>query len=65
MSIAGLELVVRPPHGRLGWWGVVGFAVVAVGVLWWTALGAPGERGPSAGPVVWITSKLLMPMLER
>jgi phosphonate transport system permease protein len=40
MSIAGLEFVVRPPHGRLGWWGVVGFAVATVGVLWWTALGA-------------------------
>src|ERR1051326_4557235 len=28
------------------------------------ALGAPEERGPSVGPVVWITSKFVMPMLE-
>jgi phosphonate transport system permease protein len=40
MSIAGFEFVVRPPQGRLGWWGVIGFAVMAAGALWWTALGA-------------------------
>src|SRR5437899_1821114 len=27
------------------------------------AAGAPGERGPSAGPVVWTTSKFVTPML--
>src|SRR5437870_4313673 len=28
------------------------------------ASGAPGERGPSLVPVVWMTSKFVMPMLE-
>src|SRR5580692_7397455 len=27
--------------------------------------GAPGERGPSLGPVVWMTSKLVMLMLVK
>src|ERR1043166_2087315 len=29
------------------------------------ATGAPGERGPSVGPVVWMTSKLVMLMVVR
>jgi phosphonate transport system permease protein len=40
MSIGGFELVVRPPRGRLGWWGVIGLMLVALAVLWWTAVGA-------------------------
>jgi phosphonate transport system permease protein len=40
MSIAGLELVVRPPRGRFGWWGIAGLTLVALAVLWWTAVGA-------------------------
>ena len=40
MSIAGLELVVRPPRGRLGWWGIAGMTLIALAVLWWTAVGA-------------------------
>jgi phosphonate transport system permease protein len=40
MSIAGYELVVRPPRGRLGWWGVIAMTLVALAVLWWTAVGA-------------------------
>src|SRR5260370_41681131 len=37
--------------------------------MFWSApastVGAPGDRGPSLGPVVWITSKLLTSMVER
>ena len=40
MSVAGFELVVRPPRGRLGWWGIIAAALVAAIVLWWTAVGA-------------------------
>jgi phosphonate transport system permease protein len=40
MSFYGLQLVMRGPQGRLGWWGVLAAAVVAAVVLWWTALGA-------------------------
>ena len=40
MSIAGLELVVRPPQNRFGWWGLLAATVVALVVLWWTAVGA-------------------------
>jgi phosphonate transport system permease protein len=40
MSIAGFELVVRPPRGRFGWWGIVATALVAAVALWWTAVGA-------------------------
>src|SRR5271170_2927006 len=29
------------------------------------AAGGPGERGPPVGPVVWMTSKLVMLMLVR
>src|SRR4029077_9044399 len=28
------------------------------------ATGAPGDRGPSFGPVLWMTSKLVMPTEE-
>ena len=40
MSIAGFELVVRPPQNRFGWWGLLAAAVIALVVLWWTAVGA-------------------------
>src|SRR5690349_13400922 len=40
MSIAGLELVVRPPRGRFGWWGIAAVPLVAAVALWWTAVGA-------------------------
>lgn len=40
MSIAGFEFVIRPPRGRLGWWGVTGAALTGLIVLWWTAVGA-------------------------
>jgi hypothetical protein len=28
-------------------------------------VGAPDERGPSAGPVLWITSKLLTSIVDK
>jgi len=40
MSIAGFELVVRPPRGRFGWWGIGGMTLIAAFALWWTAVGA-------------------------
>ena len=40
MSIAGYQLVVRPPQNRFGWWGLLAATVVALVVLWWTAVGA-------------------------
>src|SRR5262245_36953961 len=30
-----------------------------------SAVGAPAERGPSLGPVVWMTSKFVIEMLVR
>src|SRR5205823_1808190 len=46
----------------------VGVAVgegVAVGDGVGVGVGEPAERGPSLGPVVWITSKLLTSIVER
>jgi phosphonate transport system permease protein len=40
MSFYGMQLVMRGPQGRLGWWGVLAAALVAAVVLWWTAVGA-------------------------
>jgi phosphonate transport system permease protein len=40
MSVAGFELVLRPPRGRFGWWGIMAAVAVALVVLWWTAVGA-------------------------
>jgi phosphonate transport system permease protein len=40
MTFAGLQLVVRPPSGRTGWWGMVSLAALTALILWWTARGA-------------------------
>jgi phosphonate transport system permease protein len=40
MSFYGLQLVMRGPQGRLGWYGLFASAVVTLVVLWWTAVGA-------------------------
>ena len=40
MSFGTLQLVLRPPQGRFGWWGV-GLTTLAVLVfLWWAAVGS-------------------------
>jgi phosphonate transport system permease protein len=40
MSFHGLQLVMRGPQGRFGWYGLFASAVAAAIVLWWTAVGA-------------------------
>jgi hypothetical protein len=48
---------------------IVPVSVVLSVLTFWSApaltVGAPCERGPSFGPVVWITSKLLTSIEER
>ena len=57
MSIAGYQLVVRPPQNRFGWWGLLAATVVALVVLWWTAVGAQinGQNCSTVCPT-WRTS---------
>lgn len=40
MSFGSLQLVVRPPQGRFGWWGVSALTAVTLVFLWWAAVGS-------------------------
>jgi len=40
MSFGSMQLVVRPPQGRFGWWGVVALAAATAIFLWWAAVGS-------------------------
>jgi phosphonate transport system permease protein len=40
MSFGSLQLVIRPPQGRFGWWGVGGLSVAVLVLLWWAAVGS-------------------------
>ncbi|CAM5204654.1 phosphate ABC transporter permease [Bosea thiooxidans] len=40
MSFGHLQLVIRPPQGRFGWWGVAGISLALAVFLWWAALGS-------------------------
>jgi phosphonate transport system permease protein len=40
MSFGSLQLVLRPPQGRFGWWGVTLASVAIIVFLWWAAVGS-------------------------
>jgi phosphonate transport system permease protein len=40
MSFGTLQLVLRPPQGRFGWWGVGSLALAILVFLWWAAVGS-------------------------
>ncbi len=40
MSLANLELVVKRPSGRFGWWGVAAASLVIAAFLAWAAVGS-------------------------
>ncbi len=40
MSFGTLQLVIRPPQGRFGWWGVGSLALAILVFLWWAAVGS-------------------------
>ena len=40
MSFGTLQLVIRPPQNRFGWWGVGTIALAILVFLWWAAVGS-------------------------
>jgi phosphonate transport system permease protein len=40
MSFSSMQLVLRPPQGRFGWWGVSAIAAATTIFLWWAAIGS-------------------------
>ena len=40
MSFSNMQLVLRPPQGRFGWWGVGAIAAATAIFLWWAAVGS-------------------------
>ncbi|HVL73329.1 MAG TPA: phosphonate ABC transporter, permease protein PhnE [Beijerinckiaceae bacterium] len=66
MTVAGLQLVLNPPRGRLGWWGVGAALALAAAALWWTARGAQisVENLALGVPYMWdFVTRMLPPNL--
>ena len=40
MSFGTLQLVIRPPQNRFGWWGISAIALAILVFLWWAAVGS-------------------------
>ena len=40
MSFGSMQLVLRPPQGRFGWWGTGTLATAVAIFLWWAAVGS-------------------------
>ena len=40
MSFGTMQLVLRPPQGRFGWWGTGAVVLAALAFLYWAALGS-------------------------
>lgn len=59
----GWQLVIRPPTGRLGWWGIGGVLALAALALWWSARGAQisVQNLASGVPYMWDFISRMMP----